>query len=113
MKNIFLVLGFGLLFLNTVLCSMLSSIDVFHIIWTDISIILSAVFLGINSISKSKDGFKISFAVFICITGLIRYVFALNANNTLTDNYFLILCIILIFLESALLFLGDYLSKKN
>lgn len=113
MKNVILILGGIALTLNTLIGFLTSSFDSFHLLLTDVSILLSFAFIYLNMQSDNKDGFKVGLSIVYALSGMLRYVFALLAKSEIKDNPFLILLTIFIFIELACFALARFLSSRT
>lgn len=113
MKNSILLLGLIAFGFNTILGFLLSGIDQFHLILTDLSIIASIVLMYVNAASNNNDGFKIGLGVVFAISGFIRYILAYLTKSEVEDNPFLILVIIIFFIELASLAMARFLSNRK
>ena len=113
MKSIILILALISFGLNTLVGLLISDFGFFNLILTDVSILLSFVLIYFNVKSGNNDGFKVGLTIVFALSGMLRYVFALLAKNELQDNPFLILVVIIIFIEVACLALARFLSSRT
>ena len=105
-----LCIGGVLALLNLLAGLILSNYDLVNIaVTTVIIIITTVVLLRVNSFTELKDGFKVSLNFIIPTIGIIQYIFALFMPNRITDNWYLIILLILLAFEMMLLLI----TKSN
>ena len=79
---------------------------------TMIIILTTVIILGVNCSMRLKDGFKVSLNFIIPVIGLIEYFFALFMPNRFTDNWCLIVILILLAFEVIILIGTKSISNK-
>lgn len=102
MKNLILVIGIICFVANLLLGLIISSYSPFNI-WLNSSVIaINTGLMYAIATSSVKDGFKISLSILFPLCGLIEYFLGLFATNTFENNWFLIIAVIILFIESIL-----------
>lgn len=102
MKNLILIIGFICFFANLLLGLIISSYAPFNLGLNTFVILANTGLLYLLASSPVKDGFKVSLSMLFPMCGLIEYILGLFAPDTVENNWYLILTIILLFIESIL-----------
>lgn len=102
MKNLILIIGVICFVANLLLGLIISSYAPFNLGLNSIVILINTGLMYAIAASSVKDGFKVSLSMLFPLCGLIEYILGLFASNTFENNWFLILTIILLFIESIL-----------
>lgn len=111
-KTIFWIGGVFAL-LNLLIGLIVSAYGGVNIAVTTVIIILTTVILlVVNGSMRLKDGFKVSLDFIIPVIGLIEYFFALFMPNRFTDNWCLIVILILLAFEVVILIVTKTISNK-
>ena len=113
MNKMILNLGFLLLFLNTIVGLMLSNYSTFNWIAADAVILINLLLTYEVSKSNRRDGFKISLTIFYSFLTLVMIILAIISPNRLNDNYYLIVIMVILFIEFALLFVTGSMKSFN
>lgn len=90
MKKLILIIGGLLVLLNTLAGLIISAYEPFNYLLTDLSIILSLIFMFILVSSKIDDGFKIGLTVLFSITGIVRFLLLIFMSQQFENNGLLI-----------------------
>ena len=112
MRKIILIIGILLILLNTVLGLLITNYSVFNFLLADASLLLSMVITYFTTHGKMANGFKIGLSVLFSFTGLMRYLCAVFASESLANNALLIITIGLLFFEIACLGICLMVSEK-
>lgn len=112
MKKIILIIGIVLLLFNTFLGLTLSSYEPFNYLLTDLSLLLTMIFIFVLTNSKIDDGFKIGLIVFFIITGIIRFLLFLFISQQWNNNGMLIGTVGIFIFEIICLAVPFIMSKK-
>lgn len=112
MKYISIAIGGVLLIVNISLGLLLSNYPTFNWILNSIVIILFVFFQYIVSIIKLKDGYRVAFNCLFPCFAMIEYICGLFADDSISDNFSLIIILLIITLQVILLSISNYLSKK-
>ena len=111
-KTILLICGVFAI-LNLLIGLIVSAYGGINIAVTTMIIILTTVILlGVNGSIRLKDGFKVSLDFIIPVIGLIEYLFALFMPNRFTDNWCLIVILIILAFEALILIGTKSVSNK-
>lgn len=113
MKHISITIGGVLLIVNISLGLLLSSYPMFNWILNSIVIILLVLFLYIVSIIKLKGGYRVALNCLFPCFAIIEYICGLFADDNISNNFPLIIILLIITFQVILLFTSNYLSKKN
>lgn len=113
MNKTILLIGGVFAILNLLIGLIVSAYGGVNLAVTTVIIILTTIILlGVNSSMGLKDGFKVSLDFIITIIGLIEYFFALFMPNRFTDNWCLIVILILLAFEALILIVTKSISNK-
>jgi hypothetical protein len=112
MKNSFILIGGLLLLINTVTCLIFQDYEVYKMLFADLSIVITTSILYLLYKLDNADGFKIGLTVVFAITGLIRFFCAVLSINQFENNFGLLLFIIILSIESIMLFISKILRNK-
>lgn len=111
MKNFIQLTGIIIIVLNTIISLLFNSSKI-NIIFSDISLVFTTLAIYYIFKVKMNDGFKIGFTVFYLLTGLTRYIITFLSPETLKNNIFLSVFLILLSLEIIFFYLAKYVSKN-
>ena len=107
-----MLIAIVLLIINFLICASISSLGIFSAIVSSLIIIATiALFLFVYK-TQLKDGFKISLCILLPFVGLIQYFLSLVMPPRLTDNWALIIIILLLALEVVFVTVVHYVSNK-
>lgn len=76
-------------------------------------ILLSGIVLWIVSSISLKDAFRISLTFIFGLLGVGEYILGFFAPSELSNNWFAILMIAILAIESIILFLTNFVTNKN
>lgn len=107
------LLIFGLIFLisNILIGLIVSSYETFNVCLTSVVIIATTLLLEWLSSSNLKDAFKISLTVLFSFLGLVEFVLGLIAPAQFENNWYLVVIIVLIIIESLFVISSSLASK--
>jgi len=111
MKKIVLIIGMCLVLLNTLVGLIISAYEPFNYLLTDLSLVLTTVFIFVLANSKIDDGFKIGLAVLFSITGIVRFLLLMFIPQQWENNGILIGAIGILVLEIICLTV-PFVAKK-
>lgn len=111
MKKGLLIFGIILLISNILIGLIVSSYETFNVCLTSVVIIATTLLLGWLSSSNLKDAFKISLTVLFSFLGLVEFVLGLVAPSQFEDNWYLVVIIVLIIIESLFVISSSLASK--
>lgn len=112
MKKTILIIGIVLIILNTLIGFMSSSYKENNIVLVDLSLLLSTGLIYGLFESKLADGFKIGLTVLFLITGFIRMLVALFSNENVTDNFSIIILLVILTFEIICFVVSKFLNNK-
>lgn len=102
MKNLILIIGIICFVANLLLGLIISSYAPFNLVLNSFVILINTGLMYAIAASSVKDGFKVSLSMLFPMCGLIEYILGLFASNTFENNWYLILTVIILFIESIL-----------
>lgn len=111
MKKGLYVFGTILLIANILIGLIATSYETFNWILSSVVIIATIVLLGWLSSSSLKDAFKISLSFLFSFLGLVEYILAIVAPSQFADNWYLIVIIGLIVIESLFVIASNKASE--
>lgn len=104
MKQSIIIIGSILIIVNIMMGLIISSYGCVNLIFTTILIVLTTIFLlSVNGYLRLKDGYKVSLNVIIPIIGIIEYLIGVFMPSQVSDNWGLIVLLILVAIESIIL----------
>lgn len=112
MKKIILLSCAILLVANLLFGAILSFYGWLNVTISSVVIVITGLLVYLADTIHLKDGFKVSLMALFIIAGFIEFALVLIAPNRFTDNWWLILVIILITLEAILLIITNTISNK-
>ncbi len=101
MKKIILILGAICIVANFLMGLIVTDYPLFNVCLNTAVLILNSVLLYALAASSVKDGFKISMFLLFPFCGIIEFVLGLFASSGFENNWFLILTILLLFVEGS------------
>ena len=111
MKKGLYVFG-AILFVAKVLIGLIAtSYETFNWVLSSVVIIATIVLLSWLSSSSLKDAFKISLSFLFSFLGLVEYILAIVAPSQFADNWYLIVIIGLIVIESLFIIASNKASE--
>ena len=111
MKRIILLSGLVLLIMNLLFFAVLSSYGGYNATASCIVIAVTGVLLCLVDTVCLKDAYKVSLMLLFTIGGAIEFVLSLVAPNRFEDNWWLIVVIGMLALETILLIVMRAVSK--
>ena len=112
MKRIILLSGFVLLLMNVLFGLILSSFGWFNVLISSIVIVITTLLLYLITIIQLKNAYRISFCLLFVVAGVLEYFLALFAPAKFKDNWWLVIVVLLMALETILLIVTNTISKK-
>lgn len=112
MKQIIIVIGIILLVANLLFGLILSSYEVFNLFVSSLVIVATAALLFCLNVIALKDGFKISLHVLFSILGAIEFVLSLFSSKTFENNWFLLVIVLSLAVQSIILLITNKVSIK-
>ena len=112
MKKIILLSCVILLVANLLFGAILSFYGWLNVTMSSVVIVITGLLVYLADTIHLKDGFKVSLMTLFVIAGFIEFALALIAPNRFTDNWWMILVIILIAIEAILLIITNTISNK-
>ena len=110
MKNIYLVIGSVVIFINSIIGLIFTSYSTFNWVTSDIIIIINTFLLHSLVNSRLSDGFKVSLSFIYPILGLIEFAFSVNLENKLENNFLLACLIVFLSIQIILLIIANSLK---
>ena len=111
MKKGLLIFGIILLISNILIGLIVSSYETFNVCLTSVVIIATTLLLGWLSSSNLKDAFKISLTVLFSFLGLVEFVLGFVAPSQFENNWYLVVIIVLMIIESLFVISSSMASK--
>ncbi len=76
-------------------------------------ILINAILLLLVSNSEMKDAFKVSYSLIFPFLGIVEFILAILAPNTLEDNSYFVCIIGIIVLQLIMFFAANKITKYN
>ena len=111
MKKYIIIIGGILLLLNTIIGLLISSYDIFNIVFVDISILLSFAMFLVLSVLKIDSTYKITLAIIFIFTGSMRIMAALSSPAFIQNNRHIIGILIVFVIEIVLTLIVHSIKK--
>lgn len=112
MKQIIIIIGVILLIANLLFGLILSSYEAFNLFVSSLVIAITTILLLCVNIINLKDGFRISLYVLFSLFGIIEFVLSLFSFKAFENNWFLLLIVLFLAIESILLLVTYKASIK-
>ena len=112
MKQIIIVIGIILLVANLLFGLVLPSYEVFNLFVSSSVIVATTALLFYLNVITLKDGFKISLHVLFSILGAIEFVLSLFSFKTFENNWFLLVIVLSLAVQSIILLIANKVSIK-
>ena len=98
--------------LNSIIGLILNVYDTFNWITNDVIILFNMlIMLQLTQLSV-KDGFKIGLGFLFPIMAIMEFTLGVLLKNKFEDNFYLILILILVFMQILMLIVGRIISKS-
>ncbi len=112
MNKIIILSSSVLLVVNLLLGAIISCYGCYNVAISSMVIVSTGLLLYLTNHIHLKDGYKVSLMFLFAGIGVLEYIFSLIAPNRFTDNWWLILVIILIAVEMILLIICNTMTNK-
>lgn len=112
MKNIILIIGSALLVMNMLLGLVISAYSPFNMWLNCVVVIINTILVYLVSIVKLKEAFRISMFLLFQILGFVEFLCGFFVAPKWDDNPLIILVLIMLFVQTFLLVMTNYVSKK-
>lgn len=112
MKRIIIFSCLVLLLANLLFGIVLSAYEWVNVLISSSVIVLTGIFMLLISVLSLKDGFKSSLYVVYPIWGFIELVLSLFSPDRITDNWVIIVIMLMVVFQLILLFIANVISKK-
>lgn len=112
MKRLTFIIGAILLVVNLLLGSILSCYDLFSVCLNCAVIVINTCLLLLIQHIVLKDAFKISLSMLFSVAFAVELILGCFAPSELTNNWFLISCIIIFSFEIIVLLITNKISKQ-
>ena len=112
MKRIIILSSAVLLVANLLLGLMLSFYGGYNVAMSSFVIVGTGVLLYLIHTLNLKDAYKISLTLLFAIAGCLEFLLSLISPNRFTDNWWLIIVILLMAFEAIMLIVTSTISNK-
>lgn len=113
MKRSIFLIGSILVIVNLLLGLIISAYGCVNLVASTVILVLTAVvLLLINGRMSLKDGYVVSLNILIPIIGLIQYLIAIFMPSRFSDNWGLIMLLVLTVIEAVILVAAKSISTK-
>lgn len=114
MKQSIIIIGSILIVVNILMGLIISSYGCTNLIVSTFIIVLTTIILlSVNGYLRLKDGYKVSLNVIIPIIGAVEYLIGIFMPSRFSDNWGLIVLLILVAIESIILVAAYSSSTEN
>ena len=113
MKRLIIISTIILLMFNGALGIIISAYQPTNVYLNSAVILLSGILLWIISSISLKDAFRISLTFVFGLLGVGEYILGFFAPSELSNNWFAILMIVILAVESIILLLTNFITNKN
>lgn len=113
MKRLIVLTTIILLTFNGALGFIISAYKPTNVYLNSAVILLSGIVLWIVSSVSLKDAFRYSLTFIFGLLGVVEYILGFFAPSELSNNWFAVLMITVLAIESLILFLTNYVTNKN
>lgn len=112
MKRIIILSSAVLLVANLLLGLILSFYGGYNVAISSFVIIGTGILLYLIHTINLKDAYKVSLTLLFAIAGCLEFLLSLLSPNRLTDNWWLIIVILLMAFEAIMLIVTNTISKR-
>jgi tellurite resistance protein TehA-like permease len=112
MKTVILITGLILFITNLLFSSIIHVYPIFNVGLNCGVIVVTTLLLYIVNHIRLKDGFRTSLFMLFCIFGLVEFILGLIAPQHYKGNWYLIVIIFIVAVESIILVITNIVSKK-
>ena len=113
MKRLIIIITIILLLFNGALGIIISAYQPTNVYLNSAVILLSGIVLWVVSSISLMDAFRISLTFIFGLLGVGEYILGFFAPSELSNNWFAILMIAILAIESIILFLTNFVTNKN
>lgn len=113
MKRSIILTTFIFLVVNGVLGYIITAYLSTNVYMNSVVILLSGIVLLALSYMPLKDAFKYSLSYLFGLIGFVEYILGFFAPSELNDNWFVVLIVVILFLEIILISLTNFVTQKN
>jgi len=112
MKKIVILSSIVLLIANLLFGLILSFYGGYNVAMSSLVILGTGTLLYLTHTINLKDGYKVSLTILFAIAGCFEFFLSLIAPNRFTDNWWLIIVILLMVFEAIMLIVTSAISNK-
>ena len=113
MKRLIILTTIIFLIVNGLIGFIITAYQPTNIALNSAVILLSGIILGIVSSTNLKDAFKISLTSLFAIAGIVEYILGFFAPTEWSNNWFIILMIVVLAIEVIFVLMTNYVTNKN
>ena len=106
MKNIYIILGFIAVLINSLIGVIFKDYETFNWLTANAVIILNVILLQILSHSKISDGFKVALNFIFPVLGFVTFILSIRLEKQIENNVLLSVMIILLSIQIFLLIIA-------
>jgi hypothetical protein len=112
MKKIVILSSIVLLIANLLFGLILSFYGGCNVAMSSLVIVGTGILLYLTDTINLKDGYKVSMSILFAVVGCLEFVLSLIAPNRFTDNWWLIIVIMIMAFEAIMLIVTNTVSNK-
>lgn len=113
MKNIYIILGFIAVLINSLIGVIFKNYETFNWLTANAVIILNVILLQILSHSKISDGFKVALNFIFLVLGFVTFILSIRLEKQIENNVLLSVMIILLSIQIFLLIITNTLKSNK
>ena len=113
MKKLIILTTIILFVVNALIGLLIAAYQPTNVYLNSAVILLGGIILWIISSTHLKDAFKISLTSLFTIVGLIEYILGFFAPNEWSNNWFVILVMVILAIEVIVVLMTNYVTNKN
>lgn len=113
MKNIYIIIGFITVLINSLTGLIFNNYETFNWLTADVVIILNVILLQILYYSKISDGYKIALNFIFPVLGFVSFILSIKLENKLENNILLVSMMILLSIQTILLIITNVLKPNK
>ena len=111
-KHVIIIVTLLLILFNTLSGGIIEAYEMSSCLMVDLGLVITAGMFYYLFASSISDGFKITVAIILSFTGIIRSVCMGIMGTDVQNNVALLIAFFILIIEIALLFVASYLSNK-
>lgn len=112
MKKAILFATIAVLIVNMAAGLLLSNYHVFNMLATSAVVLFTSALMYITESITMKDAFRVSLPFIFLVLGTVVFLLMLFSKHQLQDNWYVIVSLVILLVESVILYMTHRVSKR-